>query len=112
MANPNRGEVVIRLGEKDHTVCFTINSICALEGELGLNINQIATQLNDVGNLSMRVIRALIWAGLLERNPEITLSEAGAFGGGDLQAVLGKVIEAFALAFPAAKGGKAKGSRP
>lgn len=105
MANPHRGEVALG----DHTLVFSINAICDLEEALGRGISEIGVEMET--GLSMRTLRAVIWAGLQERHPGTTEKQAG-----DVISKVGvpaageAVSAAFAAAFPQAEatGGKAR----
>src|SRR5690625_1113917 len=71
MANPHRGEVALG----DHTLVFSINAICDQEDALGRSITEIGTEMET--GLSMRTLRAVIWAGLQERHPGTSEKQAG-----------------------------------
>jgi len=106
MANPHRGEVALG----DHTLVFSINAICDLEDALGRSITEIGTEMET--GLSMRTLRAVIWAGLQERHPGTSEKQAG-----DIISEVGvpaageAVSAAFAAAFPQAEA-EGKKARP
>jgi hypothetical protein len=96
MANPHRGEKSVTIGDKTFTLVFTTNTICEVEDALDKGILEIQQQF---GRLS--VLRSLLWAGLREKHPEITLKAAGDLLGTAGAKVLGPVIlEAIIAAFP------------
>ena len=76
MANPERGEVNVSIGGTDYILRFSTNAICSLEARTGERaipfLNRFASQ--DVGVADLRVI---VWAGLLDRHPDVTLEAAG-----------------------------------
>ncbi len=71
MANPLRGEVEMKAGDKSYTLAFTINSVCELEAKLDKPLTDIVA---GMGRIS--VVRAVLWAGLLHHH-KMTLEEAG-----------------------------------
>lgn len=95
MANPHRGEVELKAGEKSYTLAFTINSVCELEDALNKGVNEI---VGDMGRIS--VVRAVLWAGLRHHH-NVSLEEAGNVMHEAGAAATAKAInEAMALAFP------------
>lgn len=107
MANPNKGEALLKVGEVEYTLVFDINNLCSVEGLLDKTIGEIFEQID-----SLRVIRALIWGGLRTKHPEVTLEQAGAIvetigGAGAALDLLGQGLTG---AMPEAKEGN--GSRP
>ena len=93
MANPHRGEVELKAGDKSYVLVFSINALCEAEELVGVNI------LGDLIKLS--TLRNVLWAGLRTKQPDVTKGEAG-----DMIQVLGVdairdiVVKAMALAFP------------
>lgn len=92
MSNRNRGEV--SLGK--YTLRFTTNSLCELEDKLGMGINQIAAQLADRDKMRVRMMVAVVWAGLLDRQPSTTVEQAGEL---ITEVGLSKAMEAVSDAF-------------
>lgn len=75
MANPHRGEVELKAGEKTYTLVYTINALCELEEETGKSVDLLIAEINtDKPKLS--AIRALFWAGLRTHH-KMTVEEAG-----------------------------------
>jgi hypothetical protein len=73
MTNPQRGEVQLNAGKNAYTLVFNTNAICALENALDAGIGEIMPRM---GRLS--VMRAMLWAGLLEHHKIATPEEVGA----------------------------------
>lgn len=96
MANPLRGEVDLAFGDKTYTLRLSVNALCEAEALLGQTVNEIIASLDRVTTL-----RALMWAGLVEHHPNVTIIEAG-----DLIGLMGadmagsKIGEALQAAFP------------
>lgn len=98
MANKFRGEVSFDAGEKSYTLCFTSNSLCELEGELGnLSIVEFLTQLQDPKTIRNTNIRKFFWAGLRARHPDMTLARAGDIMDADPHEALSSAMKAYAL---------------
>jgi hypothetical protein len=105
MANAVRGETEFVCGGKTYNLLFSVNALCALEGQLGEGITKITEMLSNPADLRLTSVRALFWAGLRDHHPEVDLTEAGVMMTemGNLAAIdmLGK---AFALSFPDVRG--------
>jgi hypothetical protein len=101
MANAQRGEVAFECDGKSYALRFSSNALCELEDILNCGVNAIATQLSNPENLRIKTVRAVFWAGLLDRNPEMTLRDAGEIITSlTLPVALTKIGLAFSAAFP------------
>lgn len=112
MANRHRGEVALLIGDATYTLCFSINSLCSLEELLNKSVNEIMAGIGDGSKVRLGTVRALVWAGLSEKHPEITVKDAGRIitEGGTAE-VMAKVTEALEAAFPPPEA-KAAEARP
>lgn len=79
MANPHRGEVELVAGAASYTLVLSWNALCEAEDKIGKTIGEIAAEL-DSGRWRLKTVRALLWAALRERHPEVDLAEAGRIG--------------------------------
>ena len=70
MANKFRGEVKILL-DKERKIKFTLNSLCELEDQAGIALSD----LSEVK--SVKAIRAILWAGLIDEDPSLTIEQVG-----------------------------------
>ncbi len=77
MANQNRSAVALEAGDKVYSLRFSTNAICELEEHFGKPIMAIVNDLEDESRVGMGLVRAIVWAALLEQNPNITHKEAG-----------------------------------
>ena len=59
--------------DREREIVYDLNAICSFEDVAGGQ-----SVIDALRNLTMRNVRALIWAGLLADDPELTLQEAGA----------------------------------
>lgn len=105
MTNKLRGEVALSVGSGDtaktYILRFSANALCDLEEITGKSIMNIMADVKDPEKMSMTTVRAMIYAGLKEHHPKITLQDAGNIVQ-DLT-MLGaylKVAEAAKAAFP------------
>lgn len=114
MANPNRGQVALNVGDLEYKLSFSVNSLCELEAALDLPIATIITTIQNPKEVRLRFIRALMWAGLQDYHDEVTLKDAGLIVTDiGIQPAMEAVGTAFKLAFPdAPKGGKASANPP
>jgi len=109
MSNKYRGEVALSIDGATYTLCFTVNALCSLEDVLDKSITEIIGGLSDINKLRLKTMRALLWAGLNVKHPEINIEAAGELiAKGSAVDVMTKVFEAIRLAFPQ----EAKGAEP
>lgn len=101
MANKHRGYVDIVL-DKKRRLKFNMNALTELEDVLGIPITGLSSQ-----KVGMKELRAMLWAGLLHEEPELTLREAGdLMEVENLNEISTKITEAMTLAFPQNEGKK------
>lgn len=96
-----RVKVQLRLQDKDRTLVLSFNALCMAEEVT--NINFLMGE--NITFSSLRVLRALVWAGLIHEDPNLSLGEAGDMieeAGADN--VTDAIIKAYAKAMPDAKG--------
>lgn len=104
MANKNKGEVALKAGEKEYILRFSANALCDLESSTGKTIMQIMDGVKNIENLSMTTVRAMLWAGLKEHHPEVTIMDAGnIIGEISMLGAFNKIAEAAQAAFPDAE---------
>ena len=107
MANPIRGEVELKAGEKTYQLRLSINSIVEIETLLDRGIGQIIESL-DPDRVRVGTLRALLWGALRENHPTISIFDAGDLISQIGAAVAGeKIGEALKAAFPPAEPGQA-----
>ena len=71
--NPLRGETPLIAGGKSYTLVLDINAQCEAEEALGMPMASIVV----LGDGSVKVVRALLWASLLRHHSELSLEDAG-----------------------------------
>lgn len=102
MANPERGEVDLVIGETTYTIKLGRNALASVEGLLGRGFPEIAATLNADPQIS--VMRAILWAGLQRHHPGIDLLQVGDLMDDAGDELIGeKIGEALKLAFPEAR---------
>lgn len=113
MANPHKGEVELKAGEATYLLRYSIDAICSLEESLDKGFPAIVAEMASPATMRLSVVREVLRAGLQEHHPEITVKQAGELiiSAGGAISVLGKVNEAFALAFPEVEAGDKKSPR-
>jgi hypothetical protein len=104
MANRLRGQIELKAGEAVHILRFTVNAFCDLETELGRPMSEILAGFmtpESRAKVSLSLVRALVWAGLKDAQPSVTIAAAGEImdAAGPPTAVA-KVAEALQAAFP------------
>lgn len=124
MANKYAGEVEVNLGDGRHVLRYTWNAWASFQSASGKPWIHYLGRFKELGSIApedtglkvMEIIgpmemRALIWAGLLEDNPRITLEEVGRLlegaEGEGMEAkflyLFLKVMEAWSLSLPEAQ---------
>lgn len=100
--NPHKGEVVFDAGGQAYTMRFSIDAICALEEETGKGVVLLSEELSDPAKLRMSLVRQVVWAGLRDAHPELTVKQAGELiaSSGGLSNMVERIGRAFQLAFP------------
>jgi hypothetical protein len=106
MANPHKGEVSFDANGAAYTLRYSINAICELENETGKGIVALMTELEDPTRMSMTLARQIMWAGLREHHPDITVKAAGELisAAGGLMRFVQVLNTAFAESFGIADG--------
>ena len=101
--NPHKGEVDFDANGQRWRLVYSFNALCALEEKAGKGFPELSASLSDSSKLRLADIRTVLWAGLVDNHPSVTIKQAGDIIG-DIGA--GKVIELFnkalTLAFPEA----------
>lgn len=95
MANPLKGEVELKIGDKTMVLCFPSNRIVEVETMLDQDI--IAIGQSIASRPSYGTIRTLLWGAMLEHSPKATLMDAGAVMDeceGGLQGIVEPVVRA------------------
>lgn len=104
MATPNTKLIPIVLDRQRHLL-LNLNAYCIAEEITGVNYIQKTAS----GDLSMRDLRALLYAGLLHEDPKLTLSQVGEMVGAD---DFGAVGDAVLAAMQESKGKEVAPERP
>ena len=80
MSNSNRGEVNIRL-DKTRKLRFDFNALAEFEDLMGCSMIAAFQDFRDsrsgAPGVSFKMVRAMLWAGLLHEDPKLTPREAG-----------------------------------
>lgn len=95
MANSFKGQVSVSYGGKTYTMALDFNALCDFEDQTGKNALQALDGMEN-GDVSAREMRALMWAGLKQFHPEMTLPLAGHILAENINAI----AEAAALTMP------------
>ena len=107
MANPERSEIGVTIGGAEYTLRFSTNAIVALETETGERAIPFMKRFADQ-DVGMADVRVIVWAGLLDHQPDTTLEVAGAVidaARHEGVSLVEPVMEAFGLALVEMTGG-------
>ncbi|MCJ8139354.1 GTA-gp10 family protein [Falsirhodobacter halotolerans] len=95
MANSFKGQVPVTHDGKTYTMALDFNALCDFEDQTGKNALQALDGMES-GEVSARDMRALMWAGLKQFHPDMTLPLAGHILAENINAI----AEAAALMMP------------
>ncbi|MBN7777780.1 hypothetical protein JYP49_14360 [Nitratireductor aquimarinus] len=117
MANVHRGGVTLKAGENAYTLSFSINAMCELEDAFGKPVMEVIEDFQNVGTKgaapSIKTVRTLIWAALIDHHPEMTVEDAGRISlSVDVNTLMEKVGTALQRAFPSQEGDQGKANPP
>lgn len=91
MANKQKGLVEIELGGKTRTLNYDLNAIAELEDKTGVEVSDMAEM-----KMSIKNVRAMLWAGLIHEDEDLTEKEVGAMVNmHNMEYVQEKLAEAF-----------------
>ena len=103
--------VPIKLGGKTYNFRFDFNALCEFSHTIDIPISEIGDK--SASQMGPWEIRALIWAGLIWENPDLTVSDVGdMIEFSELGYIAEKAVEAFEAAFPEKEGEKAEKNEP
>ena len=108
MANPERSEVAVTIDGTDYLLKFSTNAICRVgSGPTGERAIPFMKRFADQ-DVGMADVRVIVWAGLLDHQPDTTLEAAGAVidaARHEGVSLVEPVMEAFGLALAEMTGG-------
>lgn len=106
MSNRHKGEVSFEAEGVTYVLRFSIDALCRLEDTSGLVLSDLLEEMSDKSRMTIRRVRQLLHAALLEHHPELDLQAAGELmlKGGGVLATMARVTEAMSAAFPEASG--------
>lgn len=110
MANAAQGEAMLVSDGKELTLRYDFDALCAVEDAADKAIGDVLIELSQ-GSPRLTTVRALIYGGLREHHPEVTLKEAGELFLSDGPAVSEAMNKALSAAFPKMAEGK-QGENP
>ena len=91
--------IPITLGGKTRHLRYTFNALCKLEQELGIPMSEIIEMA--AGSVSLTKFRAMIWAGLLDEDTNLTVEDVGGWmEESSLDEIAIKFGEAFEMVSP------------
>lgn len=94
MANREKGEVAVSVDGVDYTLVLDFNAICEIENLYDMAITQFVELIDTgmkSGHVSLKDLRAILWAAMKKADPGATLVSAGQLAGG-LGEDLGNVV--------------------
>ena len=106
----------ITINGKNYKIEYGFNAVCSLEDTVHQPLSDIVQQVSSGSLHSIKLMRAIFWAGLLAHNRGMTLERAGAIldqAGNEFAAVIaevvGELIDSFVMRIvPADKADEAK----
>lgn len=107
MANPHKGEVSFKAGEKEYILSFSANALVELTEVLGLETDDLVEKFKDK-SIKLAQMRIVFWQGLLDHHDELSLDDAKKILKHLKPSEMGSLIgQAFVLSMPQAPEGNA-----
>jgi hypothetical protein len=78
MGNPLKGEAILKAGDETIVLSYSVEALYRLEEATEMKIGTIKTVLQDEEQFSMKMLRSLLWAGMIDsKGIEFTLDDVG-----------------------------------
>lgn len=80
MANPERGQVALTVGDRTYTLVTDMDAICQVEALMSAAEGRVVPYVEVVlgaAQHSQRHVRAIVWGALRQHHEDITLEQAG-----------------------------------
>ena len=94
MPNPALGEVAFHTADAEYTLKFSTNAICEMEDRINKGLSSIVQGMDRLSH-----VRALLWASLRAKHPDVSMEKAGAIidlaGMKETTVAIGKALEAY-----------------
>ena len=105
-----RSKVTFDVGGKTYTLHYTTNAFVEFEDETGQSVLDVLGR----ADISLKTIRALVWAGLVENHEGITPKDAGRIidEAGGLEPIMDLINGAISSALPQDGGDEDRGKKP
>lgn len=111
MANAERGEVDLVVGENSYTLRMSMNAVAEIETFLDKGINEIVALVRDPADFRIGTWRVLLWGALREFH-KVSIEDAGEImGKAGVDLIVAKLGEAMAAAFPENEKGSGENPR-
>lgn len=65
----------LKIKENEYYFAYDVNSLIELDDRFGIKLDNMQELQKEMG--ALKLFRALFWAGLIVKMPELTLKEAG-----------------------------------
>ncbi|RYE43609.1 MAG: hypothetical protein EOP24_27680 [Hyphomicrobiales bacterium] len=77
MANPMKGEVLVKVEAGEFTLAYTLGACAAIEGQFpGRSLNEILSDLDgEMPKISTMLV--VVWAGLKKHHSDLTQDQVG-----------------------------------
>lgn len=78
MANPHKGDVPFLVGDKTYTLRYSHLALVKLEEQTNKPVVEVMRELENAkdGNIRIKTIVSIIWAGLQKHHPKMTFEDA------------------------------------
>ena len=85
----------VTINGKSYKIDYGFNAVCSLDDTTNQSLNDIVQQVSSGSLHSIRLMRAIFWAGLLAHNRGMTIGHAGVIldqAGNEFSAVIAEVV--------------------
>lgn len=105
MANREKGEVSLAVGDVVYTLRLSINALCEMEDAFGKPVGEIVKLLQAEDGVRISHLRAVVRAALSEHHPGLSPTEVGSImSDAGIDRIGGVLVDLFSATFPDRKG--------
>lgn len=102
MANPDRGQVTMKVGGESYVLQLSPHALAVVKRETGLGLKGVIDTMQKSGDdPDIEFVMTILWASMQDNHPDLKKEDAmHFFPDGGLEELFEKVQELFSAAFP------------
>ncbi len=114
MANPERGQVALQVGDTRYRLQLSFNALAVLKKQTGLSLQGVFKAFREQNDdPDFELVQAVIWASMHDHHPDVTFEQAGALvPDGGIEELIETLQALFQAAMPKASRQAAQAANP